>query len=131
MKKIAVAGLIAIGLIAIVQQQASAWVNHRFSIGLNWHRQAGGNNFLWGAYRNGQPPGPEAFGGPLSAAHMPHYGAAPMQMAPAQTYAPQTVAPPASQFAGQQSSPFTFASYPRETYYYYPAPAYYFYFYGE
>ena len=63
MKKLVLAGLFAIALIALSQQQASAWVNQRFSVGLSWSRQSGGNNFGWGAYRNGQPPGPESFGG--------------------------------------------------------------------
>ena len=63
MKKIVFAGLLAISAMAIPQQQASAWVNSKFSVGLNWDMQSGGNNLLWGAWRNGQPPGPEAFGG--------------------------------------------------------------------
>lgn len=142
MKKIALAGLVAIALIALSQQQASAWVNQRFSVGLNWHRQSGGNNFLWGAFRNGQPPGPEAFGGAQSfgAGQMPF--AAPMPQGHGshssvpQGYAPQTVYyPPMPQanYAGQYASPFQFANYPRQTYYYYyyPAPAYYYYSYGQ
>jgi hypothetical protein len=61
MKKLVVAGLFAISVLAISEQQASAWINSRFGVGLNWDWQSGGNNFLWGAWRNGQPPGPEAF----------------------------------------------------------------------
>ena len=38
MKKILAAGLLAICLIAVSHQQASAWVNARFGIGLNWSR---------------------------------------------------------------------------------------------
>ena len=44
MKKVFAAGMLAICVIALSQQQASAWVNHRFAIGLNWERQSGGNN---------------------------------------------------------------------------------------
>jgi len=80
MKKFLAAGLLAICAIALSQQQASAWVNARFGIGLNWGYQSGGNNFLWGAYKNGQPPGPEMFfGGPFTPYgpayphHIPHY----------------------------------------------------------
>lgn len=140
MKKIALAGLVAITLIAIGQQQASAWVNSRFGVGLNWHRQSGGNNFFWGGYKNGQPPGPEAFGGVFtpSAPTSPYFGGAPMP-AP-QAYAPQGYAPqtvyfppmPEANYAGQYASPYQFANYPRPTfYYYYPAPAYYYYSYGQ
>lgn len=59
MKKIMVLGLSALGLALLSQEQASAWVNCKFGVGLNWNWQSGGNNFLWGAFRNGQPPGPE------------------------------------------------------------------------
>jgi hypothetical protein len=145
MKKIVFAGLIAIGAMALAQQQASAWVNSKFGIGLNWERQAGGNNFLWGAYRNGQPPGPEAFNGPgfAPAAPMPYYGPqhhgyAPMMPAPAPTFAPPpvktaTAEPP---YSGGYASPFQFATYARPVYsqpeptYYYPSyyyPSYYYY----
>jgi hypothetical protein len=123
MKRIALAGLAAICLIAVSQQQASAWVNNRFSIGLTWHRQSGGNNLGWGAWRNGQPPGPESFAhGPFSPSTVPYYGGTPAQ--PNHAY-PQTAEPA---YAGQNATPFTFASQPRQTYYYYPAPAYYYYY---
>ena len=141
MKKIALTGLIAITLIALAQQQASAWVNQRFGVGLNWHRQAGGNNFGWGLYRNGQPPGPESFGGVFapSAPTTPFFGNAPMPQPAPHSYAPQGYAPqtvyyppmPAPTYAGQYATPYQFASYPRQTYYYYPAPAYDFHFCGE
>ena len=63
MKKALAIGILAITAIALSQQQASAWVNTRFGIGPNWEYQSGGNNWGWGAFRNGQPPGPEALGG--------------------------------------------------------------------
>ena len=49
MKKILAIGILAIIAIAFSQQQASAWVNSRFGVGLNWDWQTGGNNFLWRA----------------------------------------------------------------------------------
>src|SRR5262249_43942034 len=74
MKKIALAGVVALGIVALSQQQASAWVNAKFSIGLNWQWQCGNNNFLWGAWHNGQVPGPEAFGsGPVFTPMAPYY----------------------------------------------------------
>src|SRR5436190_14703955 len=71
MKRILTAGILALTLTAMAEQEASAWVNNKFGIGLNWNWQSGGNNFLWGLFRNGQPPGPgcdapcgPGFGGP-------------------------------------------------------------------
>lgn len=126
MKKIVLAGLIAIAAVASSQQQASAWVNSRFSVGLNWGWQSGGNNALWGAWRNGQPPGPEAFGGGFSPMHgIPSYGMTPMPQAPAQGTAydyPMTQ----PQYTVPYATPYQFANYPRPIYYY-PAPSYYYY----
>jgi hypothetical protein len=145
MKKMVLAGLLAITLIALSQQNASAWVNSKFGIGLNWSRQSGGNNFLWGAFHNGQPPGPEAFGGgygggfgggvPSFAPAMPYHSSAPQQY---QAPMPQGMPTTTYQYPAQQNpyaggyyyaSPFQFASYPRESnfyYYYTPAPTYYY-----
>lgn len=134
MKKIIFAALVAVSVMAISNQHASAWVNSRFGVGLNWDVQSGGNNFLWGAWRNGQPPGPEAFGGggaPRFSGPMPQQGFAP-QGYPApmpQGFPPQppfnasTAEPP---FAGQYASPYQFATYARPVYYYYPNTYYYY-----
>ncbi|MSQ95729.1 MAG: hypothetical protein EXR98_14405 [Gemmataceae bacterium] len=129
MKKLVLAAVLAVSAMAITQQQASAWVNSRFSLGLNWGYQSGGNNFLWGAWKNGQPPGPEAFG----AGHIPSF-------APMPQHAPHGYAPVMPQAAPNQTtyqysvpyqygSPYQFANYPRPVYYY-PAPTYYYY-YGQ
>jgi hypothetical protein len=56
MKKFVVMGALALALAVCSQQEASAWVNTKFGVGLNWGYQSGGNNFLWGVFRNGQPP---------------------------------------------------------------------------
>ena len=133
MKKIALAGLVAISMMALTQQQASAWVNSRFGVGLNWEMQSGGNNFLWGALKNGQPPGPESFSG-SSYGHGHSYGAPAQQFYPpapmhSNTPMPQgTYDAPAQNFAGQNASPFQFANYPRQVNYQ-PAPTYYYYYY--
>ena len=118
MKKILAIGILAISAIAFSQQQASAWVNTRFGVGLNWEYQSGGNNFLWGAYRNGQPPGPETFSGSQP---FPHYGSAP-QAAPAYAYDAPSFQPAYAQpmpMQQQYGQPFQFATYPRPVYYYY------------
>ena len=141
MKKIVAAGLLAFCVIAISQQQASAWTHTKFGIGLNFDRQAGGNSALWGIWRNGQPPGPEAFGGgayggqqrfaPAPIGMPPQAGFVPQGFVPAPSgFAPQSGFAPAAGFApagyavdpsfGQMNygNPFQFASYPRPVYYY-------------
>ncbi len=59
MKKILAIGVLAIGMMAISQQQASAWVNTRFGMGLNFDWSSGGNTLLWGLIRDGQPGAPD------------------------------------------------------------------------
>src|ERR1700722_14831889 len=63
MKKILSIGLLTACALAVSEHQASAWVNAKFSVGLNWHLQSANNNVFWGMWKNGQVPGPEAFGG--------------------------------------------------------------------
>ena len=141
MKKILSTGLFALGLLALGQQPASAWTNSKFSVGLNWHIQSGNNNILWGLWKNGQVPGPEAFGGghggfaPAPSFHAPM---------PSHAYAAPGYSAPAYGMAQAYASPFQFANYvrPSDAYYYptpsyyYPMPSYYypqssFYYYGE
>lgn len=59
MKKILTTGILALAVAALYAQTADAWINSKFGIGLNWNYQSGGNNLLWGAFRNGQPPAPD------------------------------------------------------------------------
>jgi hypothetical protein len=126
MKKVLVAGMLAVCLIAVSQQEASAWVNHKFSIGFNWERQSGNNDFFWGFFHNGQVPGPEIF----------HGGSPP----PFVVVAPVIYLPPVhssfdvpsfeeahAQPSANYASPYQFATYARPVYYY-PAPAYYYYY---
>lgn len=56
-KSILTAGL-ALLLSAWFSEPAQAWRSSKFGVGLNWSYQSGGNNFLWGFFRNGQPPAP-------------------------------------------------------------------------
>src|SRR5438874_2082223 len=46
MKKLLSIGLLTVCALAISEHQASAWVNAKFSIGLNWHLQSANNNLL-------------------------------------------------------------------------------------
>jgi hypothetical protein len=72
MKKILVMGALAVAIAAVSQQQASAWMNWKFGAGVNAAWQSGGNTWLWGAFRNGQPPGPDC--GPYGGGYGSPYG---------------------------------------------------------
>lgn len=142
MKKIILSGLLALGAALASQQEAAAWVNFKFSAGINWQLQSGNNNFLWGVFRNGQVPGAEGYpggmpyhGGPGPhgyGSQFPYFGqAAPVPTAPAAAAPTGTAATstPAQQTYWQGGNPFhtvgynpsynpyTPASYPG---YYYP-----------
>jgi hypothetical protein len=58
MRKLLPIGLLTLCFAITSQERASAWINSRFGIGLNWSWQSGGNNLLWGLFRDGQPPAP-------------------------------------------------------------------------
>lgn len=144
MKKFIVTVALALGLIAGSQQSASAWVNSRLSIGLNWHYEAAGNSFFWGMWRNGTPGGPDYFHhappptivvppptvvvpGPTLVEPAPTFVVPAPHAYGAPAYVPYTYAPPGSlqspytnpAFAGTHSmygSPFQFSTYPRPTY---------------
>jgi len=123
MKKVLATGLLAICAIALSQQQASAWVNARFGIGFNWGWQSGGNNVLWGAWKNGQPPGPEMFHGgpftPYGPAYPPqnyghhHHSYAPL---PYGSYE-MPMQQPSYAMPMQYAPLYQYATYPRYNYY--------------
>jgi hypothetical protein len=126
MKKIVSAGLMAICALVLSQQQASAWTNSRFSIGLNWEKQSGNNSCLWGAKRDGQVPAPYVdahvpYGPAYSHPHVsysaaPSYSSTPYayyQMPPSSYEAPTYANAPV-----HYPSPYQFASGPRSFYYY-------------
>lgn len=120
MKKTLGFGILAICCIALSHQQASAWTNQKFSFGMEWQRQSGGNNFcrIW---QNGQPPGPETFGFAPS-----YYHSTPA--APTAPAAPKTTSSasfdafdfgaPAYAMPVQPYTPFQFATYPHATFEY-------------
>jgi hypothetical protein len=56
MKKIVALSVMALAVLALSGQKASAWSNIKFGVGLNLSYTGGGNNFLWGAYKSQQPP---------------------------------------------------------------------------
>jgi hypothetical protein len=135
MKKFVAVGALALILTACSLQEAKAWINNKFSVGLNYSHQSGGNNFLWGAFRNGQPPacdGPGCFapgyGYPGHGAQgfqgYPYAqgGTAPMtpMMPPAPAAAP--VSPQGQPSSGLQYNGFQPVAYPMyyQPNYYYP-----------
>ncbi len=127
MKRLLSIGLLTVCALAVSERQANAWVNAKFSIGMNWHLQSANNNTLWGVFKNGQVPGPEAFGagmypGPIPfgtnppGGTFPFYGNGPQgypQGMPAQ--AAPTQAPQQHAYYGQNA--FQSASYQPSSYY--------------
>ena len=53
MKKFLMMGLMALGIAAASQQQASAWIKFNISAGFNISFESGNNTWLWGAFHNG------------------------------------------------------------------------------
>jgi hypothetical protein len=144
MKKILTAGLLALSAALITDQQASAWVNCKFGIGLNWHWQSGGNNLLWGAFRNGQPPCPDVahpggyHGGavPTFPGYVPQYGPQDFQWFGQQRNgnpaSPARVAPASQQpAANSQVSWYGNAAYQQVGYTYAANNPYYYYYYPQ
>jgi hypothetical protein len=95
----------ALALMALANQQASAWTKSNFSVGLTWNREASDNSWIHGwIYQNGPHPYAQGgYGGPVSGGYdggMPFASTQPMQpMLPAPREMPsldqpkQTVAP--------------------------------------
>jgi hypothetical protein len=63
MKKLIILGALTLAVVLASNQQASAWSNIKFGVGMNLHWQAGDNTLLWGVFRNGQIPCPSPYGG--------------------------------------------------------------------
>ncbi len=112
---------VAAAVLAMVPQQASAWSNIKFGVGLNFEASCGNNNLLWGTFVNGQVPG---YGGGYGG-----YYEAPM-IVPGHAYADQAQpAAPAAQPKAQNAqnmpaNPYHYSSY--QPGYYYQDPGYYY-----
>jgi len=133
MKKFVATSLLALCAIALAQSEASAWQKFSFGIGLNWNYASGGNSLLWGAWRNGQPPGPEApyydpYLGQGHGHHHPqghghhHHGYMPQPYYAPAPYAMPFEMPMYEPSYAQPMMPapqaYQFATYPRPVYYY-------------
>ena len=145
MKKFIVVGLLALGLTAVSQQQASAWYKLNFSIGMNFNWESGNNSYLWGMVNSGQYPGYASdsrhnysWGSPWANQYpmqyqsypvMPYAGQYAAQGAQPQHY--QTQEPPLGGRNTSQSSSYRYSThqpighYLPATNYYYQTPGYY------
>ena len=128
MKKLLAIGVIALTIIVLSTPTASAWINFKAGIGANLSFQGGGNNFAWGLWRGGQPPGQDQFGygqhpyGPQFGGH-PFFGQAETAEPPAVTTPNNPAAPANPPAAESQTRYFSYpnaqpVSYP--SYYYMP-----------
>ena len=103
MKKFITMGALALALAAVTSAPAPAWLNWKFGVGVNLGWQSGGNNTLWGLFRNGQPPAPDCGPGPGCALPPggPGYGMAPFGPASIDNHGARDAA---DQNLGRQSS---------------------------
>ena len=138
MKKLLVLSILTIGSMLVLERPADAWINAKFSAGINWELQSGNNTLFWGLWRNGQSECPQWQGGPGfqgTAQPFPYFGAAPAMQAPAYAQQPAPAAQQTSQFAPipgwNNQNPYIPASYSPNyytpSYYapnYYTVPAY-------
>jgi len=56
MKKMLIASMAAVVLMAAAQQQASAWCKFNLGAGFNISLEGANNNLLWGLFKNGPQP---------------------------------------------------------------------------
>lgn len=68
MKRFLILGVFTVAFATMSIQEASAWINSNFGLGLNWNWQSGGNSFCGGLFRDGQPCGPD-----MVPSHVPVY----------------------------------------------------------
>lgn len=62
MKRFMTVCALAVAILGLSQQQASAWKKFGFNIGMNINSESADNSALWGAYRNGPVPGSKGHG---------------------------------------------------------------------
>src|SRR5437016_224120 len=56
MKRLLLGGGLACAALLVSVSEAPAWINFRFSAGLNWSWESGGNCILWGLVRGADSP---------------------------------------------------------------------------
>jgi hypothetical protein len=66
MKKFLLTSVLALPFLAFANQDASAWHQWKFGVGMNAEGSGGGNDFLWGVWKSQQPPAPPGYGAPAA-----------------------------------------------------------------
>ncbi|MBX9677709.1 MAG: hypothetical protein K2X38_03015 [Gemmataceae bacterium] len=94
MNRLAFAALASLAIVVASSTPALAWKSSKFGIGLNWERQSGNNNFLWGMHRNGQVP--EGFGGAPMMPPAEFHGMPPVAPCPNCQAPPHAAMPPSA-----------------------------------
>jgi len=62
MKKFLLTSVLALPFLAFAHQDASAWHQFKFGVGMNLEGSSGGNSFAWGLWKSQQPPAPGGYG---------------------------------------------------------------------
>src|SRR5262249_44722016 len=62
MKKFLLTSVLALPFLAFAHQDASAWHQFKFGVGMNLEGSSGGNSFGWGLWKSQQPPAPGGYG---------------------------------------------------------------------
>jgi hypothetical protein len=66
MKKFLLSSVLALPFLAFANQDASAWHQFKFGVGMNLEGSGGGNSLFWGAWKSQQPPAPGGYGAPFA-----------------------------------------------------------------
>jgi len=93
MKKLLLTSIFGLLCACATQQQASAWINSKFGMGMNWSWQSGGNSLGYGLFRDGQPGGADFVHSCVATPAYPRPTCCVAQPAPVMP-APQVYCPP-------------------------------------
>jgi hypothetical protein len=115
MKKLLVLTVLALSVLALSGQQASAWSKFKFGVGANISWTCSGNSLLWGAYQTSPLPGggdPYGYPGPIGYGD-PGYSGGPGYYGDNAAMNNQTGPAPAVQdpAAGQKIKPVDYQNY--------------------
>ncbi len=128
MKKFLLTSVLALPFLAFAHQDASAWHQFKFGVGMNLEGSGGGNSLGWGLWKSQQPPapggfapggfGPGGFGG-----YGPGFMGSPVNAFPGTGYdidagplAPSTAEPPAALPSGVKKAGYWYGYQPISSY---------------
>jgi hypothetical protein len=120
MQRIMLTSLLALGLLAFLQQPASAWTRTNANAGANLSSQGGGNSAFFGLWKSSEMPN-QMIDGPYQP---PYGGGVPIQdgLVPPPQDKPEKLGPPTT----PATRPASYWSYPQANYPYYYYPNYYY-----